>query len=314
MSPKNLSDQELLRQTQNLVQKERALLSEILHHLKEVESRKLYSDLGYGSLFEYCLRELKYSEGQAGRRIQAMKLLRDLPQSEQRELEKKIESGALNLSHICQAQSFFTQVSKVAEGPKLDQKAKLQVLSELENKSARQSQALLLEKSAQIGGSQPLPQEKERVLSEEHSELRLVISRELRQKLERVRCLLGPKALSMSWGELMAAMADLSLQALQDKKFGKRREITTSGKPCIKPQAKKARSLSKIQKWRVWKRDGGVCGNCGSEQNLQVDHVIPVAKGGGAQDGNLRLLCGNCNIREGIKHFGLGQMRRSEGG
>ena len=234
MSPKNLSDPELLRQTQNLVQKERALLSEILHHLKEVERRKLYSDLGYGSLFEYCLRELKYSEGQAGRRIQAMKLLRDLPLSEQQEVEKKIESGALNLSHICQAQSFFTQVSKVAEGPKLDQKAKLQVLSELENKSARQSQALLLEKTAKISGSQLLPQEKERVLSEEHSELRLVISRELRQKLERVRCLLGPKGLGMSWAELMAAMADLSLQALQDKKFGKRREIRASAKPCVR--------------------------------------------------------------------------------
>ena len=67
MSPKSLSDRELLRQTQELVQRERALLSEILQHLKEVERRKLYSDLGYGSLFEYCLRELKYSEGQGGR-------------------------------------------------------------------------------------------------------------------------------------------------------------------------------------------------------------------------------------------------------
>ncbi len=310
MSPKNLSDPELLRQTQNLVQKERALLSEILHHLKEVERRKLYSDLGYGSLFEYCLRELKYSEGQAGRRIQAMKLLRDLPLSEQQKVEKKIESGALNLSHICQAQSFFTQASKVADGAKLDQKAKLQVLSELENKSARQSQALLLEKSAQIGVSQLLPQERERVLSEEHSELRLVISRELRQKLEQVRSLLGPKGLGMSWAELMAAMADLSLESLQDKKFGKRREIIASAKPCAKAQAKKPRSLSKSQKWRVWKRDGDACVNCGSDRNLQLDHRMPVAKGGGAEESNLRLLCSNCNLREGIKNFGLASMRR----
>ena len=316
MLPKSLSDRELLRQTQELVQKERALLSEILQHLKEVERRKLYSDLGYGSLFEYCLRELKYSEGQAGRRIQAMKLLRDLPQSEQQEVEKKIESGALNLSNICQAQSFFNQVEKSTPNRGLNIEQKLDVLKELEHRSARQGQAALLQKMQSAGLGASIPKERARVLSPDHSELRLVLSAELLAQLQEVRGLLGPKAIGMSWGELIEEMAKLSLTALKDKKFGKRRGAqsgasiagTQSTPTLIKT---KPRSISKGKRYRVWERDGGACVQCGGKENLQVDHIVPVAFGGGCEEENLRLLCFNCNVRQGIKDFGANKMKRA---
>jgi hypothetical protein len=71
----HLKDHEVLTQTQHAVQKERDSLMTVLHHLREVNWRKLFSDLGYPSLFEYAVKELKYSEGQACRRIQAMRLI-----------------------------------------------------------------------------------------------------------------------------------------------------------------------------------------------------------------------------------------------
>ena len=43
---------------------------------------------------------------------------------------------------------------------------------------------------------------------------------------------------------------------------------------------------------------------------LQVDHTVPVALGGGCEEENLRILCGGCNFREGVKGFGLEKMRR----
>jgi len=102
MNLKHLRDDELLTVTKDLVQMERTTLTKILHHLREIERRKLYSDLGCASLFEYAVKHLQYSEGQAGRRIQAMRLIKEIP-----EIEQKIASGALSLSNISQAQSFF---------------------------------------------------------------------------------------------------------------------------------------------------------------------------------------------------------------
>lgn len=34
---------------------------------------------------------------------------------------------------------------------------------------------------------------------------------------------------------------------------------------------------------------------CGADDDLQFDHVIPVAKGGGVAADNIQILCGDCN-------------------
>ncbi len=45
----------------------------------------------------------------------------------------------------------------------------------------------------------------------------------------------------------------------------------------------------------VWERDRGSCVACGAEDDLQFDHLIPVARGGGNAAENLQILCGPCN-------------------
>lgn len=49
----------------------------------------------------------------------------------------------------------------------------------------------------------------------------------------------------------------------------------------------------------VWLRDGGRCVRCGAEADLQFDHVIPVARGGGSAEPNIQVLCGTCNRAKG---------------
>lgn len=49
----------------------------------------------------------------------------------------------------------------------------------------------------------------------------------------------------------------------------------------------------------VWRRDGGRCVNCGSNENLEFDHVIPVSMGGAHTVRNLQLLCVSCNAAKG---------------
>lgn len=43
------------------------------------------------------------------------------------------------------------------------------------------------------------------------------------------------------------------------------------------------------------------CINCGSNQNIQIDHIIPISRGGYHGIGNLQSLCKFCNQSKGSK-------------
>jgi 5-methylcytosine-specific restriction endonuclease McrA len=49
----------------------------------------------------------------------------------------------------------------------------------------------------------------------------------------------------------------------------------------------------------VFERDGGRCVECGTNFNLQYDHILPVAHGGATTLENLQLLCAECNRSKG---------------
>ena len=48
----------------------------------------------------------------------------------------------------------------------------------------------------------------------------------------------------------------------------------------------------------VLNRDKFQCCSCGSRENLEVDHIIPLAKGGANDLSNLQTLCSVCNRRK----------------
>ena len=51
-------------------------------------------------------------------------------------------------------------------------------------------------------------------------------------------------------------------------------------------------------KWKIFKRDNFTCQACGSQEFLELDHIIPVSKGGKETEENYQTLCKKCNIKK----------------
>lgn len=51
-------------------------------------------------------------------------------------------------------------------------------------------------------------------------------------------------------------------------------------------------------KKKVFKRAKGKCEKCGSEKDLEFDHIIPKSKKGNTTYQNCQLLCRKCNTRK----------------
>ena len=98
MQVATLSDSELTEGLEVSVVHERESIVCVLQHLMEFDKRLLYRELGYSSLFDYCTRKLRYSEGGAHRRITAARCLRDNP-----EIEALLRSGKVNLCTVATA-------------------------------------------------------------------------------------------------------------------------------------------------------------------------------------------------------------------
>lgn len=58
-------------------------------------------------------------------------------------------------------------------------------------------------------------------------------------------------------------------------------------------------AISKPVRQEVWRRDQGRCVQCGSQERLHFDHIIPVTRGGSGTARNVQLLCERCNLTKG---------------
>jgi hypothetical protein len=283
----HLSDQQLHCDTKSLASEERRVQLELLHHLLELDRRKLFLSLGFGSLFDYVVKELKYSESSAYRRIQAMRLLRDLPQ-----VEEKLAEGSLTLTAASQLQSLFKK-EDIADD------IKLELVKEAENKSSRDVERQIL----QFQGATSQPQEKIKQVSAEMVELKLTIPTELKDKLDQLRLQFSHVNPEMSYIALLEHLCDKALPKVKPQS-----SATAAPEVKVEPQG---RHIPAAMKREVWERDDGCCSykdantgkRCGSKFQLQYDHIEPYALGGRTELENLRILCAQHNRRRSTKTY-----------
>jgi hypothetical protein len=86
---------ELLAALRRLVADDHHLTADLVAHLGEVDSRRLYLQAACPSMFSYCVDILHFSEDQAFKRIRAARAARDFPL-----ILGLIESGELHLSAV----------------------------------------------------------------------------------------------------------------------------------------------------------------------------------------------------------------------
>lgn len=286
MNLRQLNDNALLSKTISLVQEERDRLITLLHHLREIEARRLFSSLGYKSLFDFAVRKLGYSEDQAYRRISAMRLLKEVP-----EIEEKISEGHISLTHIGIAQSFFKQEAKVTQ-KEITKEAKIEVFNRIACKTIREAERMTLALSS---APSPLREDKMKTVSSDQIEFKFYGPKELQDKIEKLRGLLAHKSPSLTLSELFDQLCDLGLKEYSPAAPRKRRITILKSKAQIRRE--------------TFQKANNQCEKCGSDYALEVDHIIPQALGGSSDPSNLRILCRSCNQRAAIVTLGRQKMQ-----
>ena len=225
-----LPDDRLLAQARELARHERALQMVVLDHLREIAARRLFLRRGFGSLFDYAVRELGYSEAAAWRRIKAIRLCADTSGARER-----LQDGSLNLSTAAQLQNAFERsqrsrsrapltdaagaaaewasqsgsaaASSVPRSASLDAAARQELVELAAGKSTRQVMQML----AGVDPELAAPGERLRALGDGRRELKAVIDAECQRGLEQLRALLSHVDPHLTLGQLVGRLVQEGL-------------------------------------------------------------------------------------------------------
>ncbi|HET9554685.1 MAG TPA: HNH endonuclease, partial [Anaeromyxobacteraceae bacterium] len=105
-APALLDATALAHRLAELAADDRSVQVELLIHLAEYDRREAWLAAGYGSLWEFCRRALHLREGAAWRRIQAMRVLRRVP-----ELAEPLRDGRLCLTTVALLDPLLTEAN-----------------------------------------------------------------------------------------------------------------------------------------------------------------------------------------------------------
>ncbi len=281
---RHMTNLEIEKKLKSLTQAERRITAEIVDLIREADRRRLPLERGYPSLFAWLIKEFGYSHSAAYRRIQAARLQKDIPQ-----LRQMLEDGSVNLSTLSQVQTAIRNHEKISGPVTLAEKA--EVIDRITDKSSAEAEAVLAEIFPTIS-----PKESLRRNSNDNSTLTVMLDSETRGLLEKLKIKLAHVDPQASWGEvikyaLKKVTQPVAAAAVQSERSQAqiRREILARGCEFRDPLTKRV---------------------CGSKFRLEVDHVVPRAKGGSDTEDNLRCLCRNHNLLLAERHFGRRKMEK----
>ena len=210
-----LTEKDLLSRAKKAIQKERYWTSILISHLLECERRGIHLKRNYSSLHEFAVHYLGLSDGGAHRRIHAMHLMRNIP-----ETGEKIASGKLSLSKAAKLQTFFNAEAKA--GSPLNSQEQFEWIERAEPMSSRDLDRAILASAS--NKAQVLLGERVRSISPELSEVRWVVPNILLEKIDQLKSLIYQNGMQTPSPELIGKLIDEELQRQRKKRFGKQNE------------------------------------------------------------------------------------------
>ncbi|MDG0816805.1 HNH endonuclease [Bdellovibrio svalbardensis] len=304
MDIKLFSNSELMTRFGKLVQTERKITHLVLECIAEIDTRKIYLERAYPSLYEFLVNEFGYSPSSAVRRIESARLLRDVP-----EMSQKIEAGALNLSQLSKVQQAIRTVQKT-EDRKMDAAEKRDLLKKIEYTTQNQTELILAQEL-----SLPIfSEEREKIHRNESVTLTITFTKEQMALLEQVQDMIAHSVPDKKWSAVLSYLAQ---KEVERRTQTKRKEVQKSF--CSPPKEDRSYIRKTIRpNLRKSILGQGKCCEyqdpltkkiCGSTRFLQIDHIQPVWAGGDNSPQNLKVLCQQHNSFKYAKESGLHPLR-----
>jgi 5-methylcytosine-specific restriction endonuclease McrA len=294
--------------------KERAAIAEVVSSLIPIMDDKLYVQEGYSSLFAFLTNGCQYSEASAYRRIAAAKVVKL-----RRESLELLQAGKLTLCSMAEMAKVITEENAdtllaVVQGLS-KRKTEAVVAKALPpvavrrerirkvNVAPRKAPAPLLPPVA-AENSMPLFAQEQTpapALQEVQPKTSVMTSysfladEEFDALLQAVKAYTGHQPLvDVLKAAMRSYLREKAPKSAQTRKYNK-----------------KGRHVPKYLRQAVLERDGGRCCfvsesgvRCCSEAGLQIDHIVPFAKGGRTEESNLRTLCKAHNLHMAEAEFG----------
>ncbi|UOF01296.1 HNH endonuclease [Bdellovibrio reynosensis] len=197
------------------MQKERKLLHVILEHIREIEVRKLYLGKAYSSIYEYLTKELGYSGSAAMRRLEAARLIHEVPV-----VAERIQEGALNLSQIGELSRAIKEKEKVS-GQKVTAFQKQELVSVVSGKTIKQTQHEL----ARVLDLPIKEYDTQKVQKDESVRLELTLSKEQYEKLMQCKDLAAHILLQENGTVSLSEVIEFIANQYLDEKFGRNKKV-----------------------------------------------------------------------------------------
>jgi 5-methylcytosine-specific restriction endonuclease McrA len=315
-----LSDDRLTEELTVAVGDERSQLVELLARLGEFDRRRLSQPKGFPSLFEYCTKRLRFSEGGAQRRILAARAARRFPS-----ILTMIRKGELHLNGAATLAPHLDSENHrrlLRLSRRRSQEEIAALIAGIAPRSAKRDSIKMISKERSKSGTAGVQAavpgahtavSKGREEFVELYEVRFTASADTTRKLKRAKELLLHRVPFGDYDTIVGIALDALLKTIDRdlKPTPPKESKPKEAAPVKADREKRTRAIPEKIKQRVWKRDGGRCTyiaadgqRCGSRAGVEFDHRLPWALGGESNEENIRLLCRSHNQHLARVRFG----------